>query len=429
MGRDVQGARRGGAEGDGARGQSVRDAVALAVLLAVIVAPALAFLVKLGGVELPLWLDGSTALYLSGSAPLSQPGMGAREVAANLAEGSTRDNVEDLVLENVPFRAQALIANAELQRDAIRASNLLFDWPAYPCFYGSSNYLIDEYQAVKPVQRSGLVPGWQRFSESLAAFASTHPGTRFAVLLPAESTEPASNPAIALTSDGVTNEDMAATFEAVLGSVPNVSVVAEDFDDGAAYYDQYFRLDHHWTEAGAVALYNRLAQASGLEVLEVQGIVEQEVGYMGSLARQGLVGAWDAATALANDFSNIRFTDEAGNVTTAADHSRYESLPKIQKLTDYYSSYYSGLNGVFENDEAPLDETVLEVSDSFGDAFTRLVATGARRVVNVDWLTQERSGDESLANLMEVEDPSLVVFVGTPWNYASMCDRFPNLFA
>lgn len=410
-------------------GRRVRDAIALVVLLVVMLAPCACFILEHAGLALPQWLDGSTAAYLSGSSvedPFTEDGAAAWK--ASLTEGGFKGKVEGYVLDNTPFRAQALIANAELQRDAIRASNLLFQWPAYPCYYGSQNYLISEYDAVKPVQNTGLVSGWQRFSQELAAFSAAHPTTQFAVVLPAESTEPASNPAIALTSNGVTNEEMAATFEASLADAPNVSVIAQDFESGSDYYDQYFHYDHHWTAAGAVAAYNQLAEATGLEALEVEGIVEQPVGYMGSLSRQGLTGTWDSATDISNSFSDIRFTDANGNTVSAADHSYYDSLPNAQKFTDYYSSYFSGLNGVFENDAAPLQETVLEVSDSFGDAFTRLIATSASRVVNVDWLTQESSGEGSLAELMAEEDPQLVVLVGTPWNYASMCDRYPNFF-
>lgn len=404
-----------------------RHIVTVAIVLAILFSPALFWGLSEAAVDVPLWLRGRLADWLVGYAPTIEWPQTPEEAAREFRDGKLQTTIEDALSQQIPLKAEAMMASGELQRLAIRASNLGFQWPAYPTFYGSAYYYLTEHDAIRTVKDGSLVDGWRRFSDQFASFASAHPEVEFRAYVVAEALDLDVNEALALTSDPVEATDCGEIIQNATAGMPNVQVLMEDYDDPAAYYNDYFKGDNHWTGSAAIRAYNRVAESLGMDALVQGEEVPYPIPWIGSSARAGLYWLLDDAVDIRNDYSSLTLDTEDG-VRNGNDRSFYEDSNLQEQFTIYYGRYFGSYHGTVDN--AALDDgsSAILVSDSFGAAFLEPMATDYQHVEALDWFYGSSTGELSLAEEIEQTNAKTVVFLSIPLDYSQVLDRHPNMF-
>lgn len=412
---------------DNIKPEAVQSLILIVVSAILVLLPLSGWIANKMSLELPAWLDGKTAEYLSGITDKEGLLEDPRAIIEEFKSGKFQTRLENKLLAHTPMRAQALMVNAALERMSIEVSNCLWNWPAYPTFYGSSYVVVNEGRSLMPIRRSGYDAGWIKFAKQLAGFASSHKNVNIAVVVPSETMDPVSNPALNLVSDSDTVDEFAAILEEILGNTGNVEVVIADYDSNKEYWANYFNTDHHWTVLGAVTAYNLLAERWGMNALEVEGIRYFDIGFMGSQARGGLIPLNDEAFDVINDMSSLRIVKSDGEAISGSDHNDFYNTPELKKFFDFHTARYGNVEEIV-NESNPDGLNTLLICDSFGSTFIRPFAMGAHKISLRDYLLRDKRGEKTAEQLLAETKNSSIVFLGTPWNYATFLERNPEFF-
>ncbi len=388
------------------------------------------------GVTLPVWLDGETANHLAGAVYGAPWPESLAEVPEAFSKGELQEAFDTRITQNIPARAVALMGNTALQRSAIKASNTLFRWPAYPTYYGSNYFYFDEFDALLPAPLTNMTDGWEDFGTQIAGFAERHPDVEFLVYVSTESSDADVNPVYAYREGADSIEDFGAILEDTLQSSSNVRTIVEDFSSPDDYYELYFKSDNHWTILGAEAGYNRIAEEMGLPALEVDGTKELSPRYLGSWSRLGLADVTDAPTDIDEDFSDLTITT-TNNVYNGNDHSSYDEATELFKAINFVQEYYN-LFGIYSTDGivsidsalvAPEDcRPTIVVCDSYGYQSGRMLARGFGHVDLRYWLYVFDEGDQRLEDTLAETGDKTVVFLAAPQYYSTFLSRHPHFF-
>lgn len=406
-----------------------RAAIIVVLTLVVMLAPLVAWATAKAGVELPLWLDGQTAKYLSGATTDDAIPHDGGGLFTEFMSGELQDALENKVLNNTPLRAQALLGNAKLQRTAIEASNNICKWPAYPCFYGSDTFCLDGYDAVAQVFTSELVPGWQSFARELAEFAQSNPWADVIVYVAAENLDEDANPVINLVSNAARVTDLGAILEREVGSLENVEVIIQDYKSTDEFYEDYFKTDHHWNIQGAVKAYNEIAKIEGADYLKIEGLEPIDVEFMGTRSRTGLIHLVDHPYDITNSFADISI-DNGYHLKNGDDHSQFETQDMLGQMTGFYGSYFRSGDGTYRRESASEAKGILLINDSFGYAIARPMAYGFGYVKQFQWFARDvRVKDASLYATLREYDMDTAVLLATPWDFAEVSQKLPCFFS
>ena len=145
---------------------------------------------------IPSWLGSEEALYIEGNKSQSESIREALSVEAFLAK-DLQDALEGELGQNIPLKAAALLGNARIQCASISMSNMIFDYPCYPTYYGS-NYVFDpENSSINKVacpDNLFTALGLNAFASGLQRVAQEYENIRFLVCVATESEYASCNP-------------------------------------------------------------------------------------------------------------------------------------------------------------------------------------------------------------------------------------------
>lgn len=387
--------------------------------------PSLLAIVETGGGALPSWLTAEDSVYLSGG--VKDPDVRGALSVEGFATGELQQAIEDEVRNYVPMKATALLVNAGLQRDAIAASNLLFGWPVYPSYYGSS--LVDapdDGRLLEMAEKAtdDKVASCKSIAEAYEAFAARHPDLKTYLYFAPDSLNAAGNPTSGLISNALTYDDMRQVFtgEDLSYTWIDGGVTYEDFKDA------WYKTDHHWMTKGAYEAYLRIADALGLgdiiEPLDEKTCDAPE--FYGSLSRRSLDDSYkDKIDDLECDFPefSISINGEQRSLEDVVHANAYESGEWIRnRFANRYAEYFHTDFGLiqFDNPTPTVDKSLLIVGDSYTNCMERFLASNYATTYVFDCRYDERTLDEFLVSHPDVDD---VVFVMRSTNFLSDTTR------
>ena len=413
----------------------VRNAVLVVLVCLMMAGPALLGAAQGAGLPLPTWITTQEASYLSGG--ISESKVADHLSVEGFASKQLQGALEDAVGNNVPAKSAALLGNAALQRSAIQASNALFGWPIYPTYFGSERLVNAQANALTylptaaTAERTKLL---ESFAQGLSSAAERHPEQRFAMYLVQGYETPAVNPAYGLVPYApLTAQDCAQAVEGALGQAPgNLVFLTRSYENATDYYQHFFRSDHHWNAAGAIAAYNQMAQALGLGEFTSPGKLDfGSYRYSGATARWGLSTLDEEVSDTAFDFSHLVVEAQNGS-TRPFDHSAFEADTSVGKRYLFYDEYFSWTindGDTLVNTAGGNGKNALVVADSYIGALQHILANEYDRTT-VTWGLGgwDQEGGNSLEELLATGDYDDVFFVASPMDFSTFAGRNPAYF-
>ncbi len=419
-----------------APGMRMRNIVITVVLCLFMAGPALLYGASIAGVQLPTWFTAEDARWLSGAVKNV-------DVAGNLnvegfASKDLQHAIEDTVGNHVPVKAHALLGNASLQRTGIAASNALFSWPCYPTHFGSTTLYLPASDALSPLPDAASEEasvGLRSFAAGIVDAAQRHQDVRFCVLMVPGHRTPAVSPAYDLSSNPLTASWCFSILEEALAGQDNVLALTQEYSSEDAYYDEYFRTDHHWKASGALSAYRLVEDALGLKATSAIGgerIPIENYRFFGSRTRTGLMMVSEDVFDTNSDFSQLQVKEPEGD-PYPYNHDRFLDDAGNGRQYRFHDSYYDFLPNktVFVNEGAPEDgPKALVVTDSFGGDIEPMLALSYREThvafdlaSNGYW--EKAASFEQLVGEREYRD---VFIVASPTDMISLVDDAPGYF-
>ena len=257
--------------------------------------------------------------------------------------GNYQKKLESGLSDHVPFRDGAIVANAAVQRGCIAAANVPFGFDAYPTFFDSEVLFVPSHSALTylPYKTTDdRIDSIRAFGERAARAASRYPGTRFVFVVVQAYYDQTVNPALDLVSDACAGDVALAALEEGLGNADNVVVSTVDYESQDAFYQDFFRTDHHWNYRGSMRAYNSFAGALGLEPYVSPGDVPlEDYLFMGATSRRGLDLVSEEVSYVDDDFSELTFhTTTHGDV--AYNHDKFFNVEGPVARFRFYDYYY-----------------------------------------------------------------------------------------
>lgn len=238
-----------------------RDTAFSLALCALLAAPCALYASDKLGLELPSWLTADDAYYLEGG--IVNAHLSENISLAGFRSGALQEALEGEVGNYIPCKAAALLGNAALQRAFIGASNVAFQWAAYPAFYGCEYAVMPgdgrmmAFPQASNTEHAALA---EEVSEGLGDASERWPDKRFFGYLATDSHYVEDSPLHSLASNGVTYDQIQ---DSLAMSAQEITWV-----DGSVTYDEFnemwYKTDHHWKTQGAYLAYQRLANAMGI---------------------------------------------------------------------------------------------------------------------------------------------------------------------
>lgn len=381
--------------------------------------------------EVPYWLTSEGASYLMG-----------KKVDADVAEhlspadfvsGDLQAEIEEEVGSCIPAKASAMLGSATVQRAFIEASNMLFRWEAVPTFFGSDTVYFPSHDALTNLPEFNSEDyDWERlaiFADGLKSTAERYPDKRFVVWIEGVSAFDDDLPSSELLSRQITKSDTCEFLETRLEGTGNVFVMMLANASLDEYYSRHYRTDHHWNSVGALAAYNDIAMQLGLEGLFDSRQEIREAAFDGSQARSGLMMLKEPVFDSTLSFQCVEITNSDGSLEAGDDHALYMATSVLGRSHTFYEVYYGSYNPPYSRKLAgPGRGNALLLSDSFGAAIKRPLATQYQMLYTNWYLGWERNSELKLGTLIEDDGLDDIYFVGKAANYAQFPRRFPNFF-
>lgn len=368
-------------------------------------------------IDIPSWLSIEDATYLSGGR--TDANISAVASLGGFFESDLQKALEDEIGNYIPAKATALLTNAQLQRSAIAASNILFQWDCYPTFYGSNLAVVpSEGRLVELAQTTtkGLVKSIQDTAERLSAFSLSHPDVNLYVYLGPDSQNVSGSPTGSLMASPLSYNDI----ESMMMKKEEES--AFHWISGAVTYDEFlqnwYKTDHHWNIQGAFQAYQRIATALGFgdDLLNPSAeIVYEDPIFFGSFARRGLDEehsdkitdyTFDNSQAFTVEISGQKATDQS--LAHAHDYAegQWDINPYANRYAEYYHTDYP-LIKITNNSEDAKGELLI-VGDSYSNSMERFLAAHYKTTYVIDPRHTPETLDDFLSTHKGIDD---VVFI------------------
>ncbi len=396
---------------------NIQNKVFSIIVCLIFVGPVLMFgTLNLLKIELPGWMTSEEVQYLEGTSV--KYGVKDNLNMDGLTSGRLQSALEDRVEDYVPCRAGAIITSAALQRISIEASNLIAGWSCYPTFYGSDKVYSPEYDSVAylPLSTSEeLDQQWIEFARNVKDAALEYSDKSFVVYLVPGYGDPSYNPASDLVSYA---NDPSRAFELMseeLSGISNVDVLSTFYDEGEFYYEKFFTTDHHWNINGALEAYGQIA--ASLELIQNdfgKNVPISDYEYTGATARWGRDLVVESVFDVEYDFSDLTVELPNGYQASCADHSRFWDFPEIGKRFKFYDAYYDNISCPCRIYGGIGDKKCLLVSNSYGAALQRPLATSYKDLYTTRRLHPNAKETETLRQQLERTQADDVVFVANP---------------
>ncbi|MBO7402454.1 MAG: hypothetical protein J6U10_05635 [Lachnospiraceae bacterium] len=316
----------------------------------------------------------------------------------NIKDGSFMSDVETYVSDHFAFRDVFMTVKTYYERATGR--NRIND--IYMCGDG---YYIEEY---KPLENADRIAG----AISRLAAAAKEQGSEFvAVLVPtAVSVESYRLPATAKNASQAEDiEKIKALVKAGETAGDSLFLDVTDALVRAGDRDQvFYKLDHHWTTAGAFAAYTELCKRLGLEPLERSAFKEETVStdFRGSFYSKvnDLLAKPDDIVAFKSDRLKLTVSYPDKKVETDTLYAE-EYLEKKDK----YSYFLNNQNSFVEitNANASTDRTLAIVKDSYANCLVPFLCEHYAKVYVFD----TRYYREKVSDFIKNEKVTDVIFL------------------
>lgn len=393
-----------------------RSCILTCIFVALICGPFLIYLAEKPDITLPSWMTAEDASYLSGDA--SHADVKTSLNIDGFASGALQEEIEKSVGNRIPFKATAMLTNAELQREFIAASNLLFNWSCYPAFYGSTLSVDSSAQRLfdAPLKLNDVtLAPYRKVATALEESAAHHDASQFYLYFAPDNQIVGDAPLGALVSDYASYEDILQVF---LDTDEKIRVIDGDVSYNS-FQDMWYKTDHHWNIFGAYDAYKRIASAMGLPALkdeETTFLEYRSPKFYGSLARQALDSDFS------DELSDFTFKNNPSLTVTINGNKRGGEELLVhrddykagnwskQKFASRYGEYFHSDYGLIEIDNPSITSVseLLIVADSYSNCIERLFALDFSKIYVLD----PRHTDEKLDSFLdEHPDVDKVLFL------------------
>jgi hypothetical protein len=412
------------------RATAIAHGIFVVLIMAALCVPAVSYVVQKSGIDLPPWVTTEDITHLSGAS--TDVNVSSKANWADVVAGTFQTAAQKEVGNFVPGKAAATLANAALQRSAIAASNVLFDWPCYPTYFGASRIYIPAQNALSympPKDVENLQQGWAAFANALVEAARQLPDVQFVFYAAGGYDLPAVNPAYDLVTNSVNYDDFYSAMNSVIleSGLTNIQVLKSEYNNLDDYYQDFFRTDHHWNIKGALAAYAQICEALDLPVNDFGDYVTlQNYKFSGATARWGLDLIDEEVFDLEDQFDYLLIN----GFLSGSDRSAFWDYPERYKKYAYYDKTYDSL-GKCNITGGNGADNVLLLSNSYKGALQRPLAFSAANLKVSDALHpaayQSLANDGGLVNLVESGNTSKVVIVGTSADTATFGCKHSDL--
>ncbi|MCI8366237.1 MAG: hypothetical protein HFJ66_01355 [Eggerthellaceae bacterium] len=348
---------------------------------------------------------------------------------ATVEDGTFQSQFEQYLSDLTPAREEVVLANAAMQRSAIRASAHLLGVSAYPTYFGAS-MLIDEGRQVvcpMPANKEGYKPNLITSVEILNEFAADRSEIPVAFFLSHCRGFSQHNPAYSLVSDAVDEEFTESTF--LKGLNNGIVPLSEVYSSDEEFDDAFFRTDHHWKMSGAYDAYREIIAAlrPDDEPVEITGHLEwRDIPFYGSSARTGLCP--DAEPDYIVDYCydespvEVEIGETVGGLELVRHRDVYDNFEQRKhKYVARYAEFFHGTLPllIYRNPEAQSDERLLIVGDSFCGGVDRYFSEHYKEVYVID----PRMTDITIDDALSQNPVDQILFISSGWNFCSSAFR------
>ncbi|MBR2834104.1 MAG: hypothetical protein IKE43_00105 [Coriobacteriales bacterium] len=403
------------------------------------------------GVVFPKWTGISEPVsYLDGGFKHGFPQVSAQTITS----GEFQDNLELFLADHVPLRDNAVLAKSMTEHAIIGSMAFASSYDWYPTYFGSDTFYSDQYDALAPLPADfdpQINAGLSAFAENLTAYAQAHQDVNFYIYMVDQFAYSEANPLRDLEDDLPSTREFITLLQDGTAGLTNVHVTGIAYTDVGEYLQNYWRSDHHWNNKGALAAYNALALLASKPLIEdveftnLEGII-----FNGSTARYGRYPVDEIPFDSTFDVSNLEM-DIYGELPPSEQAMAAEKSPDEEKSTittpqeireAYLNSDHDRFDAFYENYYGDVIDTLITnkaagteqgeallVGDSYASAIQYYIA-GQYETTYVTyelyWESTDTPGEEP--HTLDLHNARDVYFVANPADYASLLDRFPELF-
>jgi len=213
-------------------------------------------------------------------------------------------------------------------------------------------------------------------------------------------------------SDEYMDPQLIGNIESLAGEQVTVRDIASVFDAYENPGDLYYRTDHHWTSLGAYTAYESYMEQLGLPYTAKQDFkIETVEDFKGTTHSRGALWLVPGEP--------LEMWTGKGNITVTFDKNTqtYNKVffeDRLQEL-DKYTVFLDGNHGqvILENPDAPVDETILVVRDSYSNCLGPFLAESFKKVVLVDL----RYYSDAVADYCALEQVDRVLVLYSLYNF------------
>lgn len=313
--------------------------------------------------------------------------------ARAIVSGSFQTSLEESISDALPFKSEAALESAALQRAFIDASARLFGFSIHPTYYGSQHAYSADQDAVIPfptLVTDELAATLAKGAQAMGSAAAANPTLGVFYYAPPHLADLASNPLISYTPPHRPSETPYQIIQTHLS--PDIITIGSSseptFESG-----ELFRAEHHWTIQGAYEAYVRILSAMSPTAHPVvpESIVSYDAPFYGSFSRLGLCKTRrpDAVQDIQYPEANLRVVvdGQEASIEDLRHRALYDAREwSADPFTLRYEEYFHWNKGLIEivNDDAESDRVLLIVGDSYTNPLERLFAENYRTVYCID---------------------------------------------
>lgn len=311
---------------------------------------------------------------------------------ASLLDKTFQSTLETALEDRIPFKSEAALVNAAVQRLPIAISARLYNFKAYPTYYGSQYAYESEQDAVVPFPAPIAVDLQESLINSTSAMnsvAADNPEIAVFYCEPPHQAYAPSNPLLTLFSHEADDRLASQIIEGQLSSHITTIKLAPSDSSGETSY----RTEHHWSMAEAYTGYRDILSVMDASAAPVspEREIRFDAPFYGSYTRLGL-----CMTNNPDSVSDIVYPESSLHIEIDGEEKTLEDLrhrslysnrewdPKTFTLR--YEEYYHWNVGLIAitNEDIDSDRTLLIVGDSYSNSIERLFAENYKTVYCID---------------------------------------------
>ncbi len=217
---------------------------------------------------------------------------------------------------------------------------------------------------------------------------------------------------IAHLSDEYIDPQLIGNIESLAGEQVQIRDIVTVFDAYENPGDLYYRTDHHWTSFGAYTAYKSYMEQLGLSYTAKEDFkIETVQDFKGTTHSRGALWLVPGEP--------LEMWSGTGNITVTFDkdpqtYNKVFFEDRLQEL-DKYTVFLDGNHGqvILENPDAPVDETILVIRDSYSNCLGPFLAETFKKVVLVDL----RYYSDAVADYCALEQVDRVLVLYSLYNF------------